>query len=128
MKDNTNKKVIGKMKDEFNGLLISEFIGLNPKVYSINHQTLNEAKELEIKNKKTLKGISKVVVKNEISHNDYINVLNTNEPIKRDVISIRSFDHQLFTHKTIGKVALTSFYDKFKMIDNNNNLPYGYGQ
>ena len=128
MKDNTNKKVIGKMKDEFNGLLISEFIGLNPKGYSINHQTLNEAKELEIKNKKTLKGISKVVVKNEISHNDYINVLNTNEPIKRDVISIRSFDHQLFTHKTIGKVALTSFYDKFKMIDNNNNLPYGYGQ
>ena len=55
-------------------------------------------------------------------------MLNTNEPIKRDVISIRSFDHQLFTHKTIGKVALTSFYDKFKMIDNNNNLPYGYGQ
>ena len=128
MKDNTNEKVIGKMKDEFNGLLISEFIGLNPKAYSINHQTLNEAKELEIKNKKTLKGVSKVVVKNEISHNDYINVLNNNEPIKRDVISIRSFDHQLFTHKAIGKVALTSFYDKFKMIDNNNNLPYGYRQ
>ena len=31
----TNKKVIGKMKDEFDGVIVSEFIELNSKMYSI---------------------------------------------------------------------------------------------
>ena len=32
--DNSNKLVIGKMKDETGGVAIEEFIGLNPKIYS----------------------------------------------------------------------------------------------
>ena len=31
----TNKKVIGKMKDEFGGVIICEFVGLKSKMYSI---------------------------------------------------------------------------------------------
>ena len=31
----TNKKVIGKMKDEFGGVIIIEFVGLKSKMYSI---------------------------------------------------------------------------------------------
>ena len=31
--DPTNKKVIGKMKDEFKGEIISEFVGLNSNMY-----------------------------------------------------------------------------------------------
>ena len=31
----TNKKVFGKMKDEFGGIIVSEFVGLKSKVYSI---------------------------------------------------------------------------------------------
>ena len=58
LKDNTNKKVLGKFKDEMNSLIIKEFISLNPKVYSINHLEKNE-----IINKKVLKGVSKAVVK-----------------------------------------------------------------
>ena len=38
----TNKKVIGKMKDEFGGIIIIEFVGLKSKMYSI--------KKLMIKN------------------------------------------------------------------------------
>ena len=32
MKDNTNKKVLGKFKDEMGSFLIKEFTALNPKV------------------------------------------------------------------------------------------------
>ena len=33
--DETNKKVIGKMKDEFGGVIVDEFVGLKSKMYSI---------------------------------------------------------------------------------------------
>ena len=40
--DETNKKVIGKMKDEFGGVIVIEFVGLKSKMYSV--------KKLMIKN------------------------------------------------------------------------------
>ena len=33
--DDTNKKVIGKMNDEYGGAIIDQFIGLKSKMYSI---------------------------------------------------------------------------------------------
>ena len=33
--DDTNKTVIGKMKDEYGGVITDQFIGLKPKMYSI---------------------------------------------------------------------------------------------
>ena len=33
--DDTNKKVIGKMKDEYGGVIIDEFVRLKAKMYSI---------------------------------------------------------------------------------------------
>ena len=106
-------------------LLIKEFTALNPKVYSIMRQNMEDSTYYEDYNTKKLKGISKAVVKNEISNNDYEQVFETNIPIKRDVVSIRSFEHQLYTYKQ-NKVALTPFYDKMKMISSNECVPYGY--
>jgi hypothetical protein len=65
--------------------------------------------------KKTLKRRSKVVVKNEINHENYVNVLETNEKVCRTVNSIRSFNNELCTFKQ-NKVALTSFYDKWEWL------------
>ena len=33
--DETNKKVTGKMKDEFGGVIVIEFVGLKSKMYSM---------------------------------------------------------------------------------------------
>ena len=45
--DPVNKKVIGKMKDEFRGKIISGFIRLKPKIYSltaVNDEEVKKAK------------------------------------------------------------------------------------
>ena len=50
--DNSNKKVLSKMKDEFNGVKIVEFVGLKSKMYSLisfDDKEVNKAKG-EIKN------------------------------------------------------------------------------
>ena len=36
-----NRKVIGKMKDEFGGVIVVEFVGLKSKMYSIKKMTGN---------------------------------------------------------------------------------------
>ena len=46
----TNKKVIGKMKDEFGGVIVNEFVGLKSKMHSI--------KKLDGKECNTAKGVS----------------------------------------------------------------------
>ena len=123
---NTNKKVLGKFKDELGSLIISKFVALNPKVYSIMHEHFDKTTNtIEETNTKKCKGISKIVVKNALNHNDYVSVLKTNKPISREVVSIRSFNHQLYTYKQ-EKIALTSYYDKMNMIDGNTCLPYGF--
>ena len=48
--DSTNKKVIGKMKYEFGGVIIDEFVGLKPKIYS--------TKENDGKESNTAKGVN----------------------------------------------------------------------
>ena len=46
--DETNKKVIGKMKDEFGGVIVDEFVGLKSKMYSIKKIDGKEAKGVSI--------------------------------------------------------------------------------
>ena len=121
--DVTNDKALGIFKDENSWLIIMEWLANNPKVYSYIYQM--SLKGNETKNKKVLKGVSKTVVKNEIEHKDYVHVLETNEPISKTVTSIRSFNHQLFTYVQ-NKTALTSFYDKMHMVDNNTCVPFGF--
>ena len=68
--DNSNKLVLGKIKDETSGVAIEEFVRLKPNMYSFlvgNHS----------EHKKT-KGVNRNVVAT-ISHNQYRNVLLNNK-------------------------------------------------
>ena len=63
--DDSNKLVIGKMKEKTRGVVIKEFVGLKPKMYSFlvdNNQH------------KKAKGVNRNVVAT-ISHNEYKDVL-----------------------------------------------------
>ena len=53
--DPTNKKVLGKMNNEFKGQIISEFVGLKSKMYSL----------ISVDDKEVSKGKSKGVNKNK---------------------------------------------------------------
>ena len=58
-----NKKVIGLMKDELGGKIITEFVTLRPKTYSF---LTDDGKE-----DKKAKGTKKCVIKKMIKFNDY---------------------------------------------------------
>jgi hypothetical protein len=118
-----DKKVLGKFKDECYSLLLTEGLFLNPKCYSYKYQ--DKINENILKIKKVCKGVSKATIKYDMDHKDYINVLNDNKPIQKEVVSLRSFNHELFTYFQ-KKVALTPYYDKKVMLDKINCVPFGY--
>ena len=85
--DKTNKKVIGKFKDEAAGIPIIEFIGLRSKMYSYIKDNQKVGK--------TAKGIKKNIIKNNIKHEDYKNILLENRQMHHTMKTIRSNNHQL---------------------------------
>ena len=54
--------------------------------------------------------MSKTAIREDIKFDDYLKTLRTNSLVKKDVVSIRSMNHQLYTLNQ-PKIALTSFYD-----------------
>ena len=115
--DKTNKKVIGKFKDEAAGIPIYEFIGLRSKMYSY----IKDNNEVG----KTAKGIKKNIIKKEITHENYKKVLFNNEQMHHTMKTIRSNNHQLGSYE-INKVSLSCFDDK-RYIHNNGVTSYAYG-
>ena len=99
----TNKKVIGKFKDETAGLPIREWVGLRAKMYSMK---LDDDEE-----KKTGKGIKKNVLKKEIKHQDFKDCLFNHQEYAHTMVNFRSQQHQLFTIKQTKK-SLGPFDDK----------------
>ena len=73
---------------------------------------------------KTAKGIKKNVIKNNIKHEDYKNVLLNNEQLDRKMKTIRSQKHQFGSYEI--KVSLSCFDDK-RYIHNNGITSYAYG-
>ena len=113
----TNKKVIGKFKDEAAGQPIIEFIGLRSKMYSY-------VKDNETGGK-TAKGIKKNVIKKDIKHEDYKNVLFNNKQMYHTMKTIRSQKHQLGSFE-LNKISLSCFDDK-RFLHDNGITSYSYG-
>ena len=74
---------------------------------------------------KTAKGIKKSVIKNEITHDNYKNILLRREQMFHKMKTIRSEKHQLGSHE-INKVSLSCFDDK-RYIHENGITSYAYG-
>jgi len=116
--DNTNKKVLGKMKDETAGIPIKEFIGLRSKMYSV---LIDDGKE-----KKTAKGIGRSVIKKELKHETYKNILETSSKMYSKMKVIRSCKHRLYT-MDINKVSLSAYDDKrYILNDGITSVAYGH--
>ena len=98
-----NKKVLGKMKDECAGALISEAACLRSKMYSILLE--NE------KNIKQEKGTTKSVTKQQITHENYKQALFDKTVFKHGINMLRSKDHQIYGLH-LNKTTLSPFDSK----------------
>ena len=101
--DETNKKVIGKMKDEFGGVIVVEFVGLKSKMYSM--------KKIDGKECNTAKGVSIAT-----EFDKFKDVLFNEKIIRHKMKIIQSKKHKLGTYE-IDKISLSCFDDKRYVLD-----------
>ena len=92
-----NKKVIGLMKDELGGKIMTEFVALRPKLYSY--------KKLDGSEDKKCKGIKKCIVKKTLTFEDYKACLFNSSTEYRSQQMFRSSKHEIHTIE-VNKVAL----------------------
>ena len=113
----SNKKVIGKFKDEACGIPITEFVGLRSKMYS--YMKDNQ------KGGKTAKAIKKCVIKKDITHENYKETLFNKKQMHHKMKTIRSDKHQLGSYE-INKISLSCFDNKRYILDD-GKTSYAYG-
>ena len=112
-----NKKVVGLMKDEFGGSIITEFVALRPKAYSYITEDLVELKKA--------KGTKKCVVKKMLKFNDYKKCLFEKEKILKSQLRFKSENHSVST-ECINKIALSCDDDK-RILTSDGIISYPYG-
>ena len=101
--DETNKKVIGKMKDEFGGVTVIEFVELKSKMYSM--------KKIDGKEYNIAKGVS---IATEFDKFKYVSF--NEKLIGHKMKRIQSKKHKLGTYE-INKISLSCFHDKRYVLD-----------
>lgn len=124
-----NKKVPGKFKDELNGEIVTEVVGMRSKCYAVRTKIDKTKKDKGVgKNViKKAKGVKKNVLKNHISFDDYYNCIKNNCIELRKQNSIRSIKHEIYTI-SMQKIALNPFDDKRYIIksDGIDTLAWGH--
>ena len=113
-----NKKVIGLMKDELGGKIITEFVALRPKTYSYLTDDCKEDKKA--------KGTKKCVIKRVIKFNYYKDCLLNDKVVLKSQQRFKSEKHDVYT-KNVNKIAPSSNDDKrLSTFDEITTYSYGY--
>ena len=112
-----NRKVIGLMKDELGGRIITEFVPLRPKTYSYLTDDCKEDKKA--------KGTKKCVIKRMIKFDDYKSCLLNGEVILKSQQRFISKGHDVHT-QNINKIALSS-NDNKRIVSSDKITSYPYG-
>ena len=116
--DNSNKLVIGKMKNETGGVAIEEFVGLKPKIYRFLEYDNSEQKKQKV--------WIEMLLYVTISHNKYKDALLNNKYLRYSINRIQS---KLHTKKnTWNPQNLTALFWYKIYIQNNgyDRLALGY--
>ena len=101
--DAMNKKVIGKMKVEFGGVIVDEFVGLKSKMNSI--------KKIDGKESNTAKGVNLTR-----EFNEFKDILLNKKIIRHKMKRIQAKKHKIETYE-IDKISLSCFDDKRQVLD-----------
>ena len=108
-----NKKILGKMKDEYGGKSIVKFVGLKSKMYSILDETNNEKIISKCRN-------------GFIEFQEFCDTLFKKKILRHTMKRIGSKNHNLGTYET-NKRSLSCFDDKRYILKNGiNTLAYGH--
>ena len=101
--DDSNKKKLGKMKDEFNGNKTDEFVGLKSKMYSLisGNWEVNKAKWVNLK----------------LRHKEYVGVLFNRKVLRHKMKRILSELHSIGSY-VLNKVSLSCYDDKRFIVNN----------
>ena len=109
--DSSNKRVIGKMKYELGGKIVSEFIGLKSKMYSL--VTVDDEEKIGAKG-----------VNAGLRHSEFFDILFDKKIIRHNMKRIQSKLHRLGAYD-VRKVSLSCFDDKRYILDDGiNTLAY----
>ena len=101
--DIKNKKVLGKFKSELNSKIITEFIGLKPKMYSFKFIEINI-----IINEDKCKGFKKSIY---LKHDEYKRALHKEQLIYKEFYNLQLDKQNIYLDK-INKIALNPFDSK----------------
>ena len=99
----TNEKVIGKMNDEFGGVIVSSFVGLKSKMYSM--------KKIDDKEYNAAKGVSIAT-----EFDKFKDVLFNKKTIRHKMKRIQSKKHKLGTYE-IDEISFSCFDNKRYVLD-----------
>jgi len=116
-----NKKVLGLMKDENNGVIMTEFVGLRTKMYVLRVDDKKDTKEV--------KDIKSNVVVRTITFDDCTRYLFDEIEMTRKQSNIRSklYVYTVSETYTVPKIALSPYDDKrYIMPDSTQMLPWGH--
>lgn len=122
-----NKKVPGLFKDELKSKIMTEFVGLRSKMYSVKIDEIEMVDGVEkVKEIKRAKGVKKYILNSKISFKDFMDCIETNCNLVMSQNSIRSKLHNVFSVRQ-RKVALSPFDNKRYILENKiDTLPWGH--